>query len=320
MKGYTNACDLWSIGVVTYMLITGAPPFRGQSIDDTAQQWRNGVSFGPFVVSKLAREFIQGLLQVDPNARWTAEQALSHPWICTEHSLLLKTQSSISTASDQSSIVGDASSSSLVVGSMNGVMQRRRSSREIRARVADRVKRFASFSRLKRLALLLNVANISADEEDSLGELFRSMDTNLTGRLFFDELEQGFKSAGIEIDNVKEIFLGIDQDSSGRIQYSQFLAATSETCALSEKMVRDFFSNVLDVDGDGRVSLADLKAVLGPSFSSEVASKLIAEVDTVGDRHISMNEFLETMLPSGKNSENGKADGSRVAETLSGSD
>ena len=152
-----------------------------------------------------------------------------------------------------------------------------------------------TFKRLKRLALLLNLTNLDSDEEDHLGEIFRRMDTNMTGRLFAYELEKGFKEAGVEFENFREIFMGLDQDSSGRIQYSQFLAATSHSCHLTESEMKQMFHNVLDKDGDGKISYNDLRAVLGSNFDSTAAKKLIDECDVTGDCHVSMDEFLVAM-------------------------
>ena len=83
--GYDRSCDLWSIGIVTYVLLCGYPPFNG--IDDRGtyesilrgkyafhpEDWRN---IGPD-----AMDFVRGLLQVDPRRRMTARGALCHPWL-----------------------------------------------------------------------------------------------------------------------------------------------------------------------------------------------------------------------------------------------
>ena len=63
--------------------MTGSPPFHGDGIMDVVGNIESskGVRFEPFRVSKSCKEFVRGLLQIDCEARWSAEQALSHPWI-----------------------------------------------------------------------------------------------------------------------------------------------------------------------------------------------------------------------------------------------
>ncbi|CAN0139028.1 unnamed protein product, partial [Phaeothamnion confervicola] len=82
---YTEKCDLWSMGVITYMLLTGAPPFWGQSDAKVRQKILIGrYSMPPELfqnVSGAARDFIRRLLVVDPSGRLSAEQALDHPWL-----------------------------------------------------------------------------------------------------------------------------------------------------------------------------------------------------------------------------------------------
>jgi len=94
--GYTNKVDIWSIGVVTYVMLCGSPPFYG--VDDKevflkilqadykffSPEWDS--------ISQEAKEFIQVLLVLDPNCRPTAQQCLHAPWIqntaCSQNVLL----------------------------------------------------------------------------------------------------------------------------------------------------------------------------------------------------------------------------------------
>lgn len=81
---YGPSCDIWSVGVLAFILLSGRFPFDG--FDDTLY---NNISQGNFSfnspewasVSKLAQQFISDTLVVDPTARPTALQLLSHPWL-----------------------------------------------------------------------------------------------------------------------------------------------------------------------------------------------------------------------------------------------
>ena len=84
-KNYDKSCDLWSIGVIAYILLVGYPPFNGGTSEEVnanvckgayrfeEKDWRH-ISMG-------AQNFIASLLQMDTSKRMTAEQALRHPWI-----------------------------------------------------------------------------------------------------------------------------------------------------------------------------------------------------------------------------------------------
>jgi calcium-dependent protein kinase len=82
---YDKRCDLWSIGVITFILLCGEPPFFGNSTADvfrkikmcdyefSQEAWKQ--------ISKEARNFIEKLVQPNLKLRMTVEQALEHPWI-----------------------------------------------------------------------------------------------------------------------------------------------------------------------------------------------------------------------------------------------
>lgn len=82
---YTNKCDIWSIGVISYILLSGHPPFLGSTERETLQFVKDGVISFPTPdwdeVSQQAIEFVSHLLQRDPEARPTASEALNHPWL-----------------------------------------------------------------------------------------------------------------------------------------------------------------------------------------------------------------------------------------------
>lgn len=84
-KSYTEACDLWSLGVIVYMLLSGAPPFYGKNDDAIKVSIVRGeYSFPPELfqdVSEDAMSFVSTLLSYNTEYRTTAVQALHHPWL-----------------------------------------------------------------------------------------------------------------------------------------------------------------------------------------------------------------------------------------------
>lgn len=84
-KKYDRSCDLWSVGVIAYILLAGYPPFNGKNNADThravsrgryrfaSEDWKHTTSE--------SRDFVRRLLQTDPARRMTVDEALAHPWI-----------------------------------------------------------------------------------------------------------------------------------------------------------------------------------------------------------------------------------------------
>ncbi|KAL2124766.1 hypothetical protein VTJ04DRAFT_1131 [Mycothermus thermophilus] len=95
-QGHGKPVDMWSLGIITYTLLCGYPPFRSENLPDLIDEctacrvvfheryWKD--------VSDDAKDFILKLLRPKPEDRWTSEQALQHPWLtgktATDHNLL----------------------------------------------------------------------------------------------------------------------------------------------------------------------------------------------------------------------------------------
>jgi serine/threonine protein kinase len=84
MGEYTEACDLWSAGIATYMLLSGRTPFKGATDEETVNKIVDAdVQFDEQYwtgVTPEAREFIRSMLKKEASERPTADQALAHPW------------------------------------------------------------------------------------------------------------------------------------------------------------------------------------------------------------------------------------------------
>ena len=84
-KGYTLMCDMWSAGVITFIILCGHPPFwdtkraglykkiQNGQYDFTYPEWKT--------VSDVAKDFVRKLMTVQPKLRYTADQALAHAWL-----------------------------------------------------------------------------------------------------------------------------------------------------------------------------------------------------------------------------------------------
>ncbi|GBO23452.1 Calcium/calmodulin-dependent protein kinase type 1, partial [Araneus ventricosus] len=84
-KPYGKAVDVWSIGVIAYILLCGYPPFYDENDANLfAQILKGDFEFdSPYwdEISDSAKDFIRHLICVDMDKRYTCKQALAHPWI-----------------------------------------------------------------------------------------------------------------------------------------------------------------------------------------------------------------------------------------------
>ena len=99
-RSYDNKCDIWSLGVITFILLSGMAPFYGKTNEDIIKMIKKGqFKFEGWVwltVSEHCKHFIKALLTVDPDLRPNASEALQHPWLSQPEKLPLNEDKGLS--------------------------------------------------------------------------------------------------------------------------------------------------------------------------------------------------------------------------------
>jgi calcium-dependent protein kinase len=270
-KNYNEKCDLWSCGVIMYILLSGRPPFGGDNDNEIMKRVSTGrydLTSSPFdKCSNEALALIKSLLVMDVNKRMSAEEALAHPWFKINKSKELFNQ------------IHDTQLIQLFI---------------------DNLKSYKRNSVIQETALAYLVHNFSQREDIvNACKLFNQMDVSGDGKINQKELLKGLQSK-INSDtlekDVEMIFKNIDGDNNGYIEYEEFVRAAVDKESFLQENVLRFAFRYFDKDNSGEISYDEIKEVFEESVSDkckveQALTKIIKEVDVNGDGRISFEEF-----------------------------
>uniref|UniRef100_M4D548 non-specific serine/threonine protein kinase n=1 Tax=Brassica campestris TaxID=3711 RepID=M4D548_BRACM len=263
LKRYGPEADVWTAGVILYILLSGVPPFWAetqQGIFDAVLKGYIDFDSDPWpVISDSAKDLIRRMLCSKPAERLTAHEVLRHPWICE-----------------------------------NGVAP----DRALDPAVLSRLKQFSAMNKLKKMALKVIAESLSEEEIAGLREMFQAMDTDNSGAITFDELKAGLRKYGSTLKDteIHDLMEAADVDNSGTIDYSEFIAATIHLNKLEreEHLVAAF--QYFDKDGSGYITIDELQqACVEHSMTDVFLEDIIKEVDQNNDGKIDYGEFVEMM-------------------------
>ena len=263
LKGsYTEKCDIWSAGVILYIFLSGDPPFNGpndKAIYNKISQMKFSYPEKKWSkISNEAKDLINHMIAPEKE-RYDAKQVLSHPWL------------------------KNAVNYNLVNLNFDPIF------------FSD----YAKSTLIKKIALLFIASRLDENEIDDLKKIFVAFDKRKDGQILYEELKQGLVQLKTDHINDKEIlnlFKTIDVDKNGKIDYTEFLAATlqKKNYLKIERLYEAFC--LFDKDGSGKITKEELMRVLKVDKSQEKEiEKIIKEADKDGDGVINYKEFLELM-------------------------
>ena len=278
-RKYDEKCDLWSIGVIMYILLTGRPPFDGNDDDEILENVKKGVfdkSSYPYpLLSSQSKDLIDKLLQYEPKKRISADQAIEHPWFKTAE---FKKKDKVNTIAP-----------------------------ELARELIGNMTKYRSDNILKCAVIAYLVHHITNTEECfEASKLFIKIDLNYDGKIEKHELIQGFqKYWGISKDEAEEkvelIFANIDTDFNGFIEYEEFVRASVNSSIFMSKNYLKFAFNYFDRDASGDITFEEIKKRFtqnAKNVNEEVDQELkeiFDSIDINGDGSISFNEFCKMM-------------------------
>ncbi|KAJ8769782.1 hypothetical protein K2173_007642 [Erythroxylum novogranatense] len=263
-RKYGPEADIWSVGVMLYILLCGVPPFWAESehgIFNAILRGHVDFSIDPWpTISAPAKDLIRKMLNSDPRQRLTAIQVLNHPWIKED---------------------GEAPDTPLD----NAVL--------------TRLKQFKAMNKFKKVALRVIAGCLSEEEIMGLKEMFKGMDTDNSGTITLEELKQGLAKQGTKLSEyeVKQLMEAADADGSGTIDYDEFITATMHLNRMDrEDHLYTAFQH-FDKDNSGYITTEELEQALrefGMNDGSDLKD-IISEVDADNDGRINYDEFVAMM-------------------------
>jgi len=257
---YDEKCDVWSCGIIAYILLCGYPPFYGDSDSDILKAVKKGAFEFPEedwkYVSGDAKDVISKMLTKDKSKRPSASEILQHRWM------------SANAEAPKGTVPKD---------------------------MFTKLKKFQSGSKLKKVALTLIAQQLKDEDLQELQLTFSKLDQNKDGTLTMDEIKSGIQATGVEVNEDMQATLeNLDTDGSGNIDYTEFLAATLSTKQYLKNDVMWGAFRVFDKDGDGSITKQELAEVLKMPEMSHIED-MIREVDLDGDGNIAFDEFVQMM-------------------------
>ncbi|KAI3994004.1 hypothetical protein MKX01_003017 [Papaver californicum] len=263
-RRYGPEVDIWSIGVMLYILLCGVPPFWAESehgifnailrghIDFTSDPWPS--------ISPMAKDLVRKMLNSDPKQRLTAFQVLDHPWIKED---------------------GEAPDTPLD----NAVL--------------SRLKQFRAMNKFKKVALRVIAGCLSEEEIMGLKAMFKNMDTDNSGTITLEELKQGLSKQGTKLSEyeVKQLMEAADADGNGTIDYDEFITATMHMNRMDREEHLYTAFQYFDKDHSGYITTEELEQALrefGMHDGRDI-KEILSEVDGDNDGRINYDEFVAMM-------------------------
>ncbi|XP_076897064.1 calcium-dependent protein kinase 24-like [Bidens hawaiensis] len=266
-RNYGAETDVWSAGVILYILLCGVPPFWAETEEGIAKAIIKGeINFrrDPWPrVSEDAKNLVKGMLESDSSKRLTAEQVLRCQWI------------------QNADMVPDI---------------------PLGENVRTKIQQFCLLNKFKKKVISLVAENLPTEQMDGLKKMFHDMDKDKNGSLSFQELKDGLTVIGdqpVADPDIQMFMEAADLDHNGVLNCEEFLTILVHLRKISnEEQLRKAFHH-FDKNRNGYIEFDELKECLCDGHLDQHNEKMVHEIivdaDLDKDGRISYPEFTAMM-------------------------
>ena len=270
-NNYNQKCDIWSCGVIMYILLSGKYPFYGKTEEEITKK----ILVGNFNfndkhfdnVSESAKDLIKKCLIHDKDKRIRVKDALKHEFFAGELNI-------------------------------HNIFEDQVDTKKILNNLKNNSRKISKFYQIVLAYLSYNFAD--KEHLQKLRNIFYKIDLNLDGKISKDELYFAYKEAGINItkEELVKIIESIDFDGNGSIEYEEFVRVTLTKEQLFTDVNLKTAFDMFDLDKNGSISLNEILEVIGADeeIDKNVIEQLKQEILKDGDEEIDFNHFKKIML------------------------
>jgi len=252
--------DMWTLGVITYLLLIGKPPFYGRDNQEILRKilkasisWPKGSK-----ISKTAKAFIAGLIKKDTKKRMSAEDCLKHPWL-----------------------TGSAGHDDLGSKLLNDLCN------------------YSQATKLKKVLVRMFSTELTESDHLTLKQQFETLDVDGNGFITQEDLTNFIlKQGGSKLEaeeKAAHIISEVDTDGDGQVNPTDWRhAQLGGKIGSNEALLKSHFRRI-DEDNDGFITHDELSKLFNWTLESDLITLMIQEIDENEDGKISYPEFAKAM-------------------------
>jgi calcium-dependent protein kinase len=274
---YDEQCDIYSIGILSYYIITGKIPYINYSSSDPKDYILNNKTSNEFNdplfenISSQGKNLIKSMINKNPKYRITAEKALRSNWFIT-----LETKKTLKVPNNEYK------------------------------NILHNIETYKRTNRLQEIALSFLIHNIpDIDDIRNINKVYSNFNSSFDGKLPLKQLQEGFENylnskslEKSEFDKkMKGIFDLLDTNKNEYIDYEEFCKGGIDKQLFTDKDVLQFAFDFIDKDNSGQINYQELRLILSTEDNNKEVEQIIEELE-LGDGNnnaLTFEKFEESM-------------------------